>query len=860
MTVAALAALAAEARADKTATAVRATRAPVIDGVLDDPVWAMAPADDSFVQEEPLENTAPTEATELRIAYDDAALYVAFRCHDDGLVVGRLTRRDRDVESDWVGIYIDSRGDRATGYGFRVSAAGVQTDLLYYNDDSYTTDWDAVWESAVRVDPDGWTAELRIPLSVLRYPSRDVQDWGLQAQRYVSHAKEIDNWSYVPRTAPAFVSYFGRLVGLRGLAPHRTLEVRPYIAARVIADSASGGQLLAISGTSPRTEGTADAGLDLKLGITPELTLDATINPDFGQVDADQVVLNLSRFETFYPEKRPFFLESLDLFQILSFQPFYSRRIGKPTSGLVAGDSFILPGGTAASTVTDAPRSLRILGAAKLTGKIAPQLQLGVISAFTDHEVVHAENPLLGGQDVEVAPRRAFHVLRTRYDFGDSSYLGLLATAVDRIAGSVWQAASDHDAYTQTLDGQWALDPARWHLYAQAALSERVGGPSYHAADGSACAGPGAGCAPLTRTDGTRQLPGDVGWGLNALLVSTGPHHIARLLYHSYSPKLDLNDVGFQQYFNEHDLRAVAGYVEKRPAGSLLSYQILTGADSVFSFDGVLKEATAFVYTDILTSGYLELQCELDAFAPSWDLNETFDGSRFERPARYGGQIDVSTDSRRAVVVTGRTTAFFDTVGAYELTGQAQVALQLLPQLELALTPETGVTRETRFYTCTTRGGAACTIDDTERDYRFATLRSSYASLTLRGSWTFSSALTLQTYGQLFLATGEHSDYRAIHTAAMQPTIRRRDLMPIAFAGDLNGDGVKDDDFQNATLNLNVVLRWEFEPGSTLMGVFTRTENAANVLLGQPPQLGVSGLTAGPTEDVFLLKLVYFLG
>jgi hypothetical protein len=840
-------------------TAVRAQAPPVIDGVLDDAVWAAAAPDEGFVQQYPAEGAPAGRKTELRIAYDDQAVYVAFRCHDDpARVVARLTRRDRDVEADAVEITLDTHGDGTDAYGFRVNAAGVQLDTLYYNDSSATTDWDAVWTAAARVDEGGWSAELAIPLSALRFPARDVQRWGLEAQRYISADKEVDQWALVPRSAPGFVGFFGKLEGLRGLSPRRTFELRPYLATGVVVDTPEGGSFLALGGGPNHTDSTTEAGLDLKLGLTSALTFDATLNPDFAQVEADQVVLNLSRFETFFPEKRPFFLESLDLFTTGLVQTFYTRRIGKPTSGLADGDSFVTPSGESV-TLSEAARALRILGAGKVTGKVTDGLQLGLLAAVTDREEVSAQTLASGDESFELAPRRLFSVARALYSFGTSSTVGLEATGLTRLGGSLWRAAADHDAYTQDVDAQWVIDPARWRLLIQGVLSERVGGPRFAHADGTACAAEGVDCMPLARNDGTLLEPGAVGAGVNALLVNTGEHHIARLAMHSYSSKLELNDLGYLPQVDEHSLRAVGGYAQRRPSGPLNYLNLQIGGQIDWTTSGVLKQAFLFIYADLQSTSFFNLQAELDLVPPSWDVYETYDGSRFEQPGRTIVDLTFASDSRRAVVLSGEQRAAFDGAGGYDIYARLGGALQVLSQLELSLTPEGGTTNAVRFDGCTTAAGAACSADSGARSYRFARLDSSFFSLTLRGSWTFSPRLTLQAYGQLFLATGAYSNYRGLDVTAPHATLRRADLAPIAFNGDTNGDGIKDDDFQRIDLNINLVLRWEFYPGSTLIGVYTRSESALPPLAGAAPRLGVSGITRGPTEDVFLLKLVYFI-
>jgi hypothetical protein len=265
-----------------------------------------------------------------------------------------------------------------------------------------------------------------------------------------------------------------------------------------------------------------------------------------------------------------------------------------------------------------------------------------------------------------------------------------------------------------------------------------------------------------------------------------------------------------------------------------------------------MKIANPFVYFELLTSSYILVQFEGDYFAPAWDTNETFDGSRWEKPAMYSGDLLISSDTRQPVVLNLENKATFGADGSLDAYAKVQAALQVDPRLELSLTPEVGVTSATRFYSCTAAAGTPCTADDAARRYRFARLDSSFLSLTLRGSWTFSPTLTLQAYGQLFMATGIYSDFRDVDAIAARATLRRRDLVPVDFASER--------DFQSIALNLNLVVRWEFQPGSTVIGVFTRSEIGTPELGGaRPALLRLGGLSQGPTEDVLLLKLVLFL-
>jgi hypothetical protein len=319
--------------------------------------------------------------------------------------------------------------------------------------------------------------------------------------------------------------------------------------------------------------------------------------------------------------------------------------------------------------------------------------------------------------------------------------------------------------------------------------------------------------------------------------------------------------MGFLTDFDQHQVKAFAGYMQTQPTKYFRQHDEVAGGIATLAWDGTPRQVINFLNVEPTFHNYLYVNAEADlSWGGVYDINETFDGSRFQSVTSAGGQLHISTDTRKKVFAswTG-VNAFFGTDGSYDLAATATIGFQLLPQLELSLTPEGGLTRALRFYSCKQNTGADCTIDTIDRTYMFAQQDSGYASVTVRGTYTFSPWLSLQAYAQLFADKGAFSKYRTIDTIGRRPTIRRGDLMPSTFNGDTDGDGVKDDDFQDSALNVNVVLRWEFVPGSTLIGVFTRAENGAVDLMGRAPMFRLTGLTRGPTEDVILVKWVYFI-
>ncbi|HEU4749136.1 MAG TPA: DUF5916 domain-containing protein, partial [Gemmatimonadaceae bacterium] len=400
---------------DTSATAVRAASAPVIDGRDDDAVWRTTPAITGFKQWRPTEGKAPRYKTEAKIAYDASNLYVFIRAHDPhpDSIIKLLERRDSYTSSDMFWVFIDSYHDKRTGFEFGVNAAGVKTDAAIYNDGNEDFAWDGVWDVKTRIDSAGWTAEYQIPLSQMRYSRGREHTFGIIIDRYNYRYAERESWPLLRQSRPGFVSQFGSLHGLDDLENPRKLELMPYVVTRTANKI--------VNNAFDQTQNVAVGG-DVKYRIAPNLTLDATINPDFGQVEADPAVLNLSAFESFFDERRPFFVAGRGLFSqdvncsavnCSGENLFYSRRIGRtPQLAGIYGD-----------TVAQDPTT--ILGAAKLIGRWPRGFTIGVLDALTKREASPG--------DTTFAPLTNYAVVRATQDFrGGNSTIGAMVTAVNR--------------------------------------------------------------------------------------------------------------------------------------------------------------------------------------------------------------------------------------------------------------------------------------------------------------------------------------------------------------------------------------------------------------------------------------------
>lgn len=412
---------------------------PVIDGDLNDPLWQSHDFDmaANFLQMEPDEGKAATESTLVAVAYDDDAVYFAFRNYDSEphKIKQQLVRRDRWSEADMITIRLDPYHDHQTGYRFELNAAGVQRDFRLSNDTQIDQEWDGVWEGVAKIQPWGWSAEVRIPYHCLRFTEKEVHTWGCNVTRYISRKAESDWWAFSPSSEGGSVSQFGHLNGISGIKPARHLEVMPY----------------AVSSYENEPKGRSNPdgrdymeniGFDVKYGLSSNLTLDATINPDFGQVELDEPILNLSAFETMFSEKRPFFLEGAGMFST-PFMLFYTRRIGRTPYNDVDDEDM--------HYFTDYPKATTILGAAKLTGKLSNGTTVGFLNAVTDEEAAEyvpynfeyniapvtndtlSVDTIYGNSRVGmVEPQASYSVLRLQQDILSNSNVGLLLTNVNQ--------------------------------------------------------------------------------------------------------------------------------------------------------------------------------------------------------------------------------------------------------------------------------------------------------------------------------------------------------------------------------------------------------------------------------------------
>jgi hypothetical protein len=832
---AALLTTAAEPAAVPHLAAVATTKPPLIDGRLNDQAWRDAPGTDAFRQYFPFDGAAPSEHTTVRVVYDAANLYIGFDCEQIHTpIIERLTRRDRDSESEWVWVQIDSRNDGKSAFLFAVNISGVQADGQIIDQTTYSWEWDENWEAKTARTATGWSAEVRIPLRALRFDgSLPVQSWGFQAARFIAQRQETVMWSYFSREVATPLTYLGRLDDMRGLKGAGALELLPFAAGYARRRD----QFEETRGSDLHLGGTA--GLDLKWHVAHDLTLDASFNPDFAQVEADQVILNLTNFETFLPEKRPFFLEGIEAFSF-PLSVFYSRRIGSAPAA---------PAGVTGDQQIDVPLPSTIYGAAKLVGRIGPRWTVGALSALTGPNRVTVDS-MGSGTEVErlAAPATAFNVLRVKHELG-SGHVGLIGTAAtayerngnygletDPVTAMSQQICPSgvatsvggrcfHDAYVGGLDARWR-SPSAEYVVSGAAIASYI-----------------AGGAPATEPDGTAIGPGAHAPGAWLRVAKEGGKHVIwSAEYTGAGRQLQYNDVGYMPRQNLHAYKTSAGWRTLEAGNYTLETTSTLEASGNRNLDGLDLGQLYSLTTRLRLRNFSSVFLAADAAPARYDDREVGDGTALQRGAYLGARIELGTDPRGRFAATLANQSQLIAGGAWATAAQADITVHALPQLDLELLPQlTWSAGEFRY--------ARLLTDATY----FGPLTAKSASATLRATYTFTPQLTLQAYMQAFLASGHFDDVRIpaiVDGKVSLATLRAATPMDPAGAAD----------FEEAALNVNVVLRWEYRLGSTIYFVYARSQ-IPTVPMGMftpPGTLNPGAFNHGAASDVLMLKFSYW--
>lgn len=836
---------------------VRLTGTLNIDGQLDEAAWADAPVASSFRQVEPSPGDPATFRTDVRILYGPDAIYVGARMRDASpdSVVARLFRRDANSYSDWFYIQLDSYHDRRTAFTFGVNPRGVQRDYLIFDEVNEDVGWDAVWESEAQIDDQGWTAELRIPLSQLRFRTTEtgMQDWGINFLRNIARLDEIDSWSPLSREDNRSVSLFGELKGMTDLGASAGLEVVPYFASRLErAPADPGNPYYSASDLGMQM------GADVRYRLTPGLTLSAAINPDFGQVEADPSEVNLTAFETFLPENRPFFLEGTDVFHTFGPQLFYSRRIGRAPQGYIPSAQY-----------ADMPDAATILGAGKMTGRAGPWT-VGVLSAYTAEETAPFTDA--NGQEgvAPVEPSTAYVATRARRTSQDGeTAIGGLFTGVQRfgLGSSDVMSLLRREAVAGGMDVTHRFGGGTYQVSASAYGSHVGGSPeSIALTQQSAQRSFQRPDAHHLTFDPTRTTLS--GYSASASLAKLKGTWAYSGSAYAYSPGFEINDLGFLRQADQTGQDLWVGYRASANSSLIRNYQLSLYQRSSWTFGGERTAAKlagqAFVTLHSLWSTSLGVEYHPSSLS-TWMLRG---GPALRTASRGVIAGSVSSDPRRAVQATLVTQQATQPGTRYRQTYVKTSAIYR-PSTRTSLSLEVPVTIERN----PTQYVGQADFNGTPQ-YLLGEIDQRTIGLTMRAEAAFTPNLSLQFYAQPFISSGRYSRYLAVDDpyadtfsdrfASLTDRLSYSDDQG-AFFVDHDRDGTNDYAFRapNFTvrdLRTNTVLRWQYRPGSTIFFGWSRGQRTFAPDGAFSPIDAFGSLLSSPAEDVFMIKLNMWLG
>jgi hypothetical protein len=840
-----------------------------VDGRLDEPAWKEAEPVTRFTQRDPHEGEAVSESTEVRVLIGDEALYVGARLYDrePKRIRARLVRRDDDLDSDFFVVFLDSNHDRVNAVLFRVNPKGCVNDASVDESGNQDTSWDPVWHAESTIDSLGWTTEIEIPFSQLHYSDRDGV-WGVQFRRFIYRKQELAEFSFVPKSEQYSVARYGELTGMNRLHAPRRLELVPY------------GQLRSeyrhVPGGDPFRDGSDQfpaAGLDLKYGVTSNLTLNATVNPDFGEVEVDPAVVNLTAFETFYPEKRPFFVEGADIFRFgytssnnnfNSTIPFHARRIGTSPHYEPVGPNV---------AYLDEPTRTTITAAGKLTGKTADGWTIGVLDALTPTEQAELADTTGATAHLPVEPRTNYFVSRLRRDFRrGNTVIGGLFTATNREDGNpLLDGMLRRSAYVGGLDFNQYWRNRSWSFDAYFLLSGIAGseGAIAQAQTSSARYFQRPDATHLTYDPTRKSLSGAA--GLLSLNKNAGKHWRGTLTYQDWSPGFEINDLGFQNAADCRGASYLLMYNENKPGKIFRYYTIFTFSNESWNYGG---DATYLAHA-------LHLEGQLNNYWLGWVRGTWNPGSKDDRLTRGGplsaypasGQISahVDSDSRHSTTYGATATAYWNEAGG--LTHSVNPYLSIRPTSALRISFEPGLSwnRDNAQYIQAVDDPTATATFGGR--YVFATLDQTQLNLDTRVDWTFSPRLSFQLYAQPLVVSGDYYHLKELRTPGTYDfDVYGQQRGTVVDGG--NGGSIVDPDgggpasaflvpaqnFNFRSLIGNAVLRWEYRPGSALFVVWQQHRQETTDQGDFDASRDLKAVFNAPIENVLAVKLTYWLG
>lgn len=833
----------------------------IIDGTLDEEGWKRAPKGSGFTQSQPYDGLPASEKTEVTVLYTDKYLFVGIMAYDSSpdSITASLFRRDGSEASDWVYVNIDSYNDNRTAFTFAANPLGVQKDIMYFNDTQEDVLWDAVWEVESRITENGWAAEFRIPLTQLRFSAgNDIQKWGINFQRRIARRGEISFWARTPREEFGLVSKFGEIRGIQQLARPLRLEVVPYVSGELRND-----QLITQSDPSIEENSVQlKAGGDIKYGISSDFTLTATINPDFGQVEADPETFNLSQFEIFFEERRPFFLEGNEIFNFgttpsanaySSHNNFYSRRIGRVPYALEAGvtqfrddnsdDVYSLQAESRTPITT-------IAGAGKVSGKTKKGLSVGILNAYTlqeNAEFINTANNETGSFMIEPATNYLVGRIQQDINQGEAQIGGFFSSVNRNLQDSYLENYVHNAAYQAGIDGQYYWNDRNWGASGVLAMSSVLGSEEAILRTQSAPA------RYFNRTDSEYLSVDSTATSLTGYFgeFSFGKYSGSGIrysfTYSEMSPQYEVNDIGFLERADYRAPHLYAEYLNVETSKAVF-YLLWGDVSQAWNFDG----DRIFNYYSV--GGYVQLNNLWTVLTTAgvtgafYNDRITRGGPLMRRPRDWNTYLSITSNTANNVYGSTDISYRRDAAGEYEIRTSFSLNARPTSYIQLGINPGYIKSKDLDQYQ-----DANDYTGDGMVDYLFSNLNLDLFYTELRADITFSPQISLQTFLRPYYYTADFKEYKTF----LEP--RTFDFSPID--AETNEFFDNNFDIDDKTLQGNAILRYEYRPGSTIYLVWQQNRSAFDFGRADfQPFQGTFDTFKGKPVNIFLIKLSYWFG
>jgi hypothetical protein len=798
----------------KSMKAKRAESSPSIDGSLTESMWQGANWISDFMQKEPDQGAEPTLRTEVAVLYDDHAVYIGARMFSDDPdeIAALLTRRDDGGNAERLVVSLDTYGDRRTAYSFAVTAAGVRLDWYHPEDNEFNRDqtFNPVWQARTAIGGEGWTAEMRIPFSQLRFSDGENQRWGINVNRFIPTRNENVFWVVVPRQETGWASRFGELEGIEQIPSSSRIELMPYVASetRLMSDGL-------VDADDPFNDGSsmeARAGLDFRMGLGSNLTLDATVNPDFGQVEADPAEVNLSAFETFFDEQRPFFTQGQQTLDGVGPDYYYSRRIGAPPH--------LEPDADFVST----PPATTILGAAKLTGQLPSGLTIGAMAAITDDEKAQTFDLASDEMhEIDVEPLTTYAITRLQQQFGpNASTVGATLTAVNRGIEDGHPLAAElvSAAYSGGVDFNKRFEDGWYELLGHAGFSHVSG-------DEAAILGiQEASAHYFQRPDQDHVELDPSRTSLNGWSAAfRGGKRSGRLRWsHGVwmdSPGFEINDAGRLGRADDIAAWANLSYRQTEPGPVFRNWDVGVWTNPRWNFDGVQHQETVGFWTNTTLKNFWSTNIEGRRSFQSQSDTQTRGGPLMKNPSSWWLSTSLFSNAANDTRWGLETDLNGDELGSWGYGIRARFSTRMNDRLSLSVGPRFSRRSNVRQYIDTFDGGNDATFGER---YVFGEILRSEIAAPLRVNYSFSPDLSLDLYAEPFASSGKYSgvgelarardfDLRVYGTDGTGTT--RNDDGDIEVVDGDDSFSIDNPDFDVLSFRSNLVLRWEWRPGST---------------------------------------------